>query len=175
MPKLAALTAGAAGALGARALFVRAVRFKLQRDLDAINGGDYAPLLRNYADDAELVFAEGDHRWSGTHSGKAAIERFLQDFTAAKIQGRFVDVTVSGPPWNMRMWVRFDDEAADESGAQVYRNRTVLYIQSRFGKIVRHEDFYEDTDRIAAFDRNLSERGVRPAAAPAAREPAAVA
>jgi hypothetical protein len=38
----------------------------------------------------------------------------------------------------------------------------VLLARTRWGRIVRHEDFYEDTQRIAALETRLSELGVRP-------------
>jgi ketosteroid isomerase-like protein len=159
------LLIGAAAALGGRALFVRALRFKLERDLAKLNDGDYGPLLSGYADDAVLAFNDGDHRWAGEHRGRAAIERFLRDFTAAGLQGALVGVQIGGPPWAMTLWARFDDQAHGPDGEELYRNRVAMVIHTRWGKIVRHEDFYEDTGRIEAFDRRLSELGVVPAAA----------
>src|SRR3954447_14787920 len=144
---------GAAAGLGARALFVRALRVKFGRDLAKLNAGDYAPLLSAYADDAVLAFNDGDHRWAGEHRGKAAIERFFQDFTAAGLQGELVDVQMSGPPWALTLWTRFDDQAHGPDGELLYRNRVAMVIRTRWGKIVRHEDFYEDTGRIETLDR----------------------
>ena len=156
---------GAAAALGARALFVRALRFKFERDLAKLNAGDYRPLLRGYADDAVIAFNDGDHRWAGEHRGKAAIERFLQDFTAAGLKGEMDHLHVAGPPWAMTMMVRFDDEARGPDGEVLYRNRVAMLLITRWGKIVRHEDFYEDTSRIEAFDRRLTKLGREPVAA----------
>src|SRR5438874_2053480 len=48
---------GAAGAVAARALLPHALHLKFDRDLRALNAGDYRPLLANYADDAVLRFA----------------------------------------------------------------------------------------------------------------------
>ena len=156
---------GAAAAFGARALFVRALRFKFERDVARLNAGDYQPLLAGYADDAVIAFNDGDHRWAGEHRGKAAIERFLRDFTAAGLHGELSHLHVAGPPWAMTMMVRFDDEALGPDGEQLYRNRVAMLLVSRWGKIVRHEDFYEDTSRIEAFDRRLTELGREPVAA----------
>jgi ketosteroid isomerase-like protein len=159
------LLAGAAAALAGRALFVRALRFKFERDLSKLNAGDYRPLLSGYADDAVLAFNDGDHRWAGEHHGKAAIERFLRDFTAAGLQGELRGLQVAGPPWDMTVWARFDDQARAPDGEVLYRNRVAMVIRTRWGKIVRHEDFYEDTGRIETLERRLSERGVVPTAA----------
>jgi ketosteroid isomerase-like protein len=171
----AKLLTGAALGLGARALLVRAIRFKLRRDLAVLNAGDYAPLLRMYADDAVLVFNEGDHRWSGEHRGRAAIERFLQDFTRAGIRGELHDVQIAGPPWALTMMVRFDDGATGPGGEELYANRVAMVIRTRWGKIVRHEDFYEDTGRIERLERGLRELGIEPAGAMSSAPPVGLA
>ena len=94
----------------------------------------------------------------GRGAGKPAIERFLRIFVASRIQGELRDVAVSGPPWAMTIWVRFDDHADAEDGTRLYENRTVLVLRTRWGRVVDHEDFFTDTERIAAFDRALAER-----------------
>jgi ketosteroid isomerase-like protein len=165
MRRMPRILIGAAAALGARALFVRALRVKFERDLAKLNAGDYRPLLAGYADDAVIAFNDGDHRWAGEHRGKAAIERFLRDFTAAGLRGEMHHLHVAGPPWAMTMMVRFDDEARAPDGEVLYRNKVAMLLTTRWGRIVRHEDFYEDTSRIEAFDRRLTELGREPVAA----------
>lgn len=107
-----------------------------------------------------LHFNEGDHRWAGDWIGRAAIGAFLQNFTAARIQGRIGQIAVARPPWALVLMARFDDFADGADGARAYENRTVLVLRTRWGKIVDHEDFYVDTERIAAFDRTLTAAGV---------------
>lgn len=136
---------------------------KLRGDLHALDAGDYRPLLASYAEDAVLRFHEGDHRWSGEHRGKQAIERFLRNFTAAGLQGEVRQLLVAGPPWRMTVVVRFDDQAAGRDGRMLYRNRTVLLIRTRWGRIIQHEDFYEDTGRIETLEGHLRASGVQPA------------
>jgi len=162
-PLAAAAGAGAAAALAGRALLVRAVTAKLRRDLRALNAGDYGPLLDGYADHAVLTFNDGPHRWAGVHSGKPAIERFLAEFVAAGIQGEILDVWMAGAPWAARLAIRFDDRATTPEGERLYANRTVLVVRTRWGRIVQHDDFYEDTGRILEFEQVLVERGRTPA------------
>jgi ketosteroid isomerase-like protein len=165
-PRTILAPAAAAGtALGARAALARLVLVKLRRDVRALNAGDHGPVLRGYADDAVLVFNEGEHRWSGVHRGKAAIERFLRNFAGAGLEGEIREIVVSGPPWRLTLVVRFDDHAREPGGEEeLYRNRVVLLVRTRWGRIVHQEDFFEDTGRIAAFERRLRELGVAPAA-----------
>lgn len=160
--RLAPIAAGALTVIAARRLFAAVLLFKLRRDVRALNAGDYGPLLAGYAEDAVLQFNEGTHRWAGEHRGKPAIEHFLQEFVAARIEGEIVELFFSGPPWRMTLLVRFDDEAHAPGGERIYRNRTFLLARTRWGKIVSQEDFYEDTERIGALDARLTELGLAP-------------
>lgn len=158
--KLKTLLAGAALALAARALFPKLLLAKFSGDVAKLNAGDHTSLLDAYADDFVLHFAEGPHRWSGDWVGKAGMDRFLQSFTAAGIQGEIRGIATSGPLWALTMWVRFDDHADGPDGTRLYENSTVLVLRTKWGKVVEQHDFYLDTERIAEFDRKLTELGV---------------
>ncbi len=156
----AELLGAAALTLTARAVLARLLLVKFRRDLRALNAGDPGPLLANFHADAVLAFNDGAHRWAGEHRGKPAIERFLRSFIAAGLHGEISELAFSGPPWRMTVLARFDDRALDPGGAEAYRNRTVLLVRTRRGKVVRQEDFYEDTARIDTFDAHLRRRGL---------------
>ncbi|MFY2790381.1 nuclear transport factor 2 family protein [Rhodococcus sp. MALMAid1271] len=147
--------AGISTAFAFKLLLMRALTLKLQRDIDALNKGNYRPLLSSFHRDAVLKFADGDSRCSGTHRGRAAIERFFQDFVAAGIKGQITEIYSGGAPWRMTLLVRFDDQAHAADGTQIYSNRTVLLVRTSWGKIVSQEDFFEDTTRIDAFETKL--------------------
>jgi ketosteroid isomerase-like protein len=143
-----------------RRLLVGAISLKLRRDVRALNAGDYRPLLAGFAEDAVLQFNEGEHRWSGEYCGKPAIERFLRSFVAAGLTGEIGELWIAGAPWRMTLVTRFDDEARAPDGERIYRNSTLLFARTRWGKIVFQQDFYEDTVRIGELDRRLSELGI---------------
>jgi ketosteroid isomerase-like protein len=149
-------------AILARAAIPRLLLLRFGRDVRRLNAGDHSGLLAAYADDFVLHFNEGEHRWSGDWIGQIGMDRFLQNFTAARIQGQIRQIAVSGPPWAMTMWARFDDHADAPDGTRIYENRTVLVLRTRWGKIVEQDDFYADTARIVALDRKLTELGVEP-------------
>ncbi|GAC1435103.1 MAG: hypothetical protein NVSMB51_03820 [Solirubrobacteraceae bacterium] len=159
--------AGLGVALAGRALMARLLLEKFRSDVRRLDRGDYSSLLSSYADDAVLHFNEGPHRWAGAHRGKAEIERFLRDFTAAGLQGELLDVWFGGPPWSMTLVARFDDHADDPAGNRIYANRTVLVLRTRWGKIVEHDDFYEDSGRILELEQKLNELGIRASGVPA--------
>lgn len=154
---------GAAVAVGARALLKKALLVKFGRDLRALAEGDYGPILAAYADDASIHFNEGDHRFSGVHRGRAELERFFRNFVAAGMSGEIRDLCLAGPPWRLTLVVRFDDRAVAEDGAELYANRTVLVLRTRWGRVVRQDDYWVDTGRIEALEDRLRELGIAPA------------
>ncbi len=158
---------GVAAAFGARALMHRVLLAQLNRNVAALNAGDYRPLLASYAEDAVLHFNDGPHRWAGEHRGRAAIERFLQEFVGAGLKGEIRGLWTGGPPWAMTMVVRFDDEAR-AGGERLYANRVTMVIRTRWGRIVEQQDFYEDSERIPAFEQALRAHGIGPVAGPVA-------
>jgi ketosteroid isomerase-like protein len=160
--KLRPVLAGAALAFGARALLPRVLLLKFSGDVAKLNAGNHATLLGAYADDFVLHFPEGPHRWSGDWVGKAGMDRFLQNFTAAGIQGEIRQIATSGPLWAMTLWARFDDHADAPDGTRLYENSTVLVLRTRWGKIVEQSDFFVDTARLVDFDRKLAGLGVEP-------------
>jgi ketosteroid isomerase-like protein len=151
---------GAGGGLAARTLISRALLLKLRRDVQALNAGDLGPALSNYAPNAVLRFNEGEHRWTGEHRGRPAIARFLKNVVGAGLQGEICELFIAGAPWRLTLVARFDDCAHDPAGQEIYRNRTILLVRTRWGRIVMHEDFYEDTRRIDELEAHLSERRV---------------
>jgi len=162
--KLKSLLAGAALGLAARAALPRLLLLQFSPAVAKLNAGDHTALLDAYADDFVLHFHEGPHRWAGDWVGKAGMDRFLRNFTAAGIKGEIGQIATSGPLWALTMWVRFDDHADAPDGTRIYENSTVLVLRTRWGKVVEQHDFYADTEAIVALDRKLAELGVEPVA-----------
>ncbi len=148
-------------------MYKMAVRKLISRNIRLANEGRYAPTLAMFAPDATLTFP-GDNSWSRqhrvpragldphpTHRGRAEIEAFLRRYVEFGIQMEIEDILVNGPPWNMRAAVRVRNWILDGAGTEIYANRAVLMVRSRWGKLVDQED-YEDTQRVAAFDGRIS-------------------
>ena len=87
-----------------------------------------------------------------THRGKDELKRFLQRFVDEKMHMVVDDILVNGPPWNTRVAVRVHDWVTGADGTDIYTNRAVLFVNTKWGKIIAQED-YEDTERVAAYDR----------------------
>ena len=155
-------------------MYKAAVRWLIRRNIARLNEGDYGPVLAMFAEDATLTFP-GDNSWSRqvrtpqpgraafpTHRGRAEIEQFLQRYVDHGIQMVVEDVLVNGPPWNTRAAVRVHDwipGAAGDAGDDddLYANRAVLMVDSRWGRIRAQED-YEDSERVAAYETRVGIR-----------------
>lgn len=140
------------------------VRMLVRRGIQRLNDGDPELLLKLARPDAELVFP-GTNSWSTmhrpvvlgrqahvTHRGIDECRAFATRFVDEGIRFGIEDILVNGPPWRTRVAVRAVDyvrrpgEDHDE-----YNNRVVAFLELRWGRLVRWED-YEDTERTATWD-----------------------
>jgi ketosteroid isomerase-like protein len=125
----------------------------------------------------ELAFP-GDNTWSTmfrpaersraqhtTHRGLDEIEAFARRFVEHGLALDVDDILVNGPPWRTRLCARLTDGTPDGS----YENRACVFIEARWGRITRWED-YLDTERVATWDRQMADTAP---ASPAAAVPAA--
>jgi len=146
-------------------VYKASVRALVRHSLARLNRGDPALVLRLASADAELAFP-GDNSWARmhrpvekgrdrhvTHRGREECRSFAERFVGEGIRFEIEDILVNGPPWNLRVAVRAHDFVAGPPGGDdVYNNRAVLFLEMRWGRVVRWED-YEDTERVAAWDR----------------------
>lgn len=140
------------------------VRAMFRRNVRKLNEGDYQPLLKTATADAELAFP-GDNSWSTmfrpaernrrqhtTHRGPAEIEAFARRFVDEGLRLEVDDILVNGPPWRARICAR----VTDGTPAGDYENRACVFIETRWGRIHRWED-YLDTERVADWDRRRAD------------------
>ena len=145
-------------------MYKAAVRWMIRRNIGRLNAGEYAPALAMFAADATLAFP-GDNSLAGefrppqpgrdafvTHADRDEIERFLRRYVDTGMQMAVDDILVNGPPWNTRAAARVHHWVPGPDGHDLYNNRAVLFVHTRWGKILDQED-YEDTERVAAFER----------------------
>ena len=149
-----------------------AVRRMIRRNIAALNAGRHEPALAMFSSSATLCFP-GRNTWSGqfreptlgrspnpSHQGRDEIAAFLRRYVRHGIQMAVEDILVNGPPWALRAAVRAHVWVpGPEAGSDVYSNRVVLMIDTRWGRIQRQED-YEDTERAAALDAHLAGQDV---------------
>lgn len=145
-------------------MYKATVRALLRHSIGKLNDGDYALLLKLAHPDFELAFP-GQNSWAtmfrpqvlgrranATHRGIDEATAFAERFVGAGIQFVVEDILINGPPWNTRIVLRVHDYVADpDGGPDRYANRAVLFLEVRWGRLVRWED-YEDTQRVAAWD-----------------------
>jgi ketosteroid isomerase-like protein len=152
-------------------MYKATVRRLIRRSILLLNEGHYEASLAVFASDATLSFP-GDNSWSNefrsprlgrepfaTHRGKEEIATFLRRYVGTGMQMSVEDILVNGPPWNTRVAVRVNHGIVVD-GVAIYTNRAVLMARIVWAKIRAQED-YEDTERVAAFDREHPERAGR--------------
>jgi ketosteroid isomerase-like protein len=147
-------------------MYKASIRALLRYSISKLNRGDYSLLLKMARPDFELAFP-GENSWAtmfrpqqcgrarhATHRGIDEAVAFADRFVDEGIQFEIEDILVNGPPWNTRIAVRARDFVPGDDGEpDVYNNRVVLFLEVRWGRLVRWED-YEDTQRVAAWDRS---------------------
>ena len=148
--------------LAGHAAYAALVRLMLRRTAAKLMAGDVDAFLRFYAKDAVLIFP-GDNSWGPVYRGHDEIRGFLERFLRVGLQGELHEILVSGPPWNTTVMARFTDHAHAPDGARVYENDAIIHLKSRWGKVVE-ERVYEDTEKVAEFDRYLESREAVPVA-----------
>ena len=152
-------------------MYKASVRALMRHSINRLNAGDPSLLLKLAAPDAELAFP-GDNSWAtmyrpvtkgrqrhATHRGLDECRGFAQRFIDEGIQFEIEDILVNGPPWHMRIALRVRDFAPGSDGNDQYNNRAVAFLEVRWGRLIRWED-YEDTERVAEWDsRRLARAG----------------
>jgi ketosteroid isomerase-like protein len=122
----------------------------MRRVYGDITRGKFGLVAALAAEDMTFLFP-GDTSFGGTFHGKAELLAWLHRFASLHPQIDVLDVAASGPPWNMRVVVRFDDAIGDD-----YRNNVIEMLWIRWGKLRRLEVFL-DTERISAWERRHPE------------------
>ncbi|NNC74793.1 MAG: nuclear transport factor 2 family protein [Acidimicrobiia bacterium] len=145
-------------------MYKASIRAMMRHSIRKLNPGDYRLMLKMAHPDFELAFP-GQNSWAtmfrpqnagrhpyATHRGISEASAFADRFVEEGIQFQIEDILVNGPPWNTRIAVRVHDFIAEpEGGGDGYNNRVMLFLEVRWGRLVRWED-YEDTERVAAWD-----------------------
>jgi ketosteroid isomerase-like protein len=140
------------------------IRMMVRQNVARLNAGDAGPMLKMASKDVELRFP-GENSWSTmfhpvvkgrqphvTHRGLDECRAFADRFAANGIQFKLEDIMVNGGPWNTRVAMRLQSFLPGANGTDDYNNRAMAVLELRWGKLVAWED-YEDTERVAAWDR----------------------
>ena len=149
-------------------MYKASVRALMRYSIRKLNSGDYSLMLKMASPNFELAFP-GENSWAtmfrsqvlgreryATHRGIDEATAFAERFVREGIQFKIEDILVNGAPWNTRIALRAHNFIPGASGApDEYANRAVLFLEVRWGRLVRWED-YEDTQRVATWDRSSS-------------------
>ena len=115
--------------------------------------GDLRLPLLGLAKDARFYFP-GTSSFGGEQRGKPAIERWMRRFASLRPEFIVEDAAAAGPPWNMRIFMRFRDRMVTQNG-HVYENSGMEYIRVKRG-LIREIRVHLDTEKVARLDAQLS-------------------
>lgn len=121
-----------------------------------VSKGDLRLPLLGLAKDARLVFP-GTSSFGGEQRGKPAIGAWMRRFAALRPEFTVHDAAAAGPPWNMRVLMRFSDRIVAPNG-YVYENDGMEYIEIKWG-LIREIHVHLDTEKVAALDTQLDAAG----------------
>ena len=119
---------------------------------DKVSKGELRLPLLGLARDATLYFP-GESSFGGEHRGKPAIAAWMRRFASLRPEFTAHDAAAAGPPWNMRISMRFSDRIVAPNG-YVYENAGMEYILVRWG-LIRELRVHLDTEKVAALDAQL--------------------
>ena len=130
-----------------------------------VSSGDLRLPLLGLAKDARFNFP-GSSSFGGEYEGKAAIAAWMRRF--ASLRPHFVvdDVAVAGPPWNMRVSLRYHDRIVAPDG-YLYENSGMEYLRISAG-LIREIHVHLDTEKVTALDAHLDGTEAPGTARPAA-------
>ena len=117
-----------------------------------VSRGDLRLPLLGLANDAVLLFP-GASSFGGEHRGKPAIAAWMRRFASLHPEFHVSDASAAGPPWNMRVFMRFSDRIVAPNG-YVYENEGMEYIVVK-GGLIRELRVHLDTEKVAALDAQL--------------------
>lgn len=133
-----------------------------------ISRGELRLALLLLADDARFCFP-GQSSFGAELRGKREIAGWMARFASLRPQFTVRDVAAAGPPWNLRILMRFEDRIVAPNG-YVYENAGMEHLVVRNG-LIREIDVHLDTEKVARLDAQLGS----PAAGPRPDGPVTVA
>jgi ketosteroid isomerase-like protein len=134
-------------------LYGAAVRAMLRRNLARLRKGELDPLVKTFAADVHFVFP-GESSWAADLRGRDAVAEWERRFLDAGLQLEPREILVSGPPWNTKIALHFEDHLTAPDGERVYENQGVIFGTAAWGKM-REFIVYEDTQKLGPLDDYL--------------------
>lgn len=140
------------------------VRQQVRRVWDALNAGDYEPVLKGFARRFRYENVAADHAFGGTFTTRAQMaEHFRLLFRLLPdIRFRVDDVLVRGWPGRTTVLVDVAIAASLPDGAR-YENHLVQHMVLRWGKVAEVRALIDNVRAQAAIDR-LTQAGALAAA-----------
>jgi ketosteroid isomerase-like protein len=130
----------------------------------ALSKGEYEATMKDIAEDVHHVFP-GDHPLGGERHSREAMRRWFERLYRLfpEIEFEVRKVSVSGPPWDLRIAVEWTDKGKAADGVP-YGNEGAHWIRIQGGKGT-YVHAYLDTQKVAGACQRMAAAGIEEAAA----------
>jgi ketosteroid isomerase-like protein len=131
---------------------------------EALSRGEYEATMKDLAEDVQHVFP-GDHALGGERHSREAMGRWFERLYRLfpEIEFEVKSVSVTGPPWDLRVAVEWSDRGRAADGVP-YENEGAHWIRIRRGKGT-YVHAYLDTQKVADACVRMAAAGIEEAAA----------
>jgi ketosteroid isomerase-like protein len=138
---------------------------KLRKTFDALNRGDYTPVLGAFGSPVEHRFF-GDHALAGSRHGMTFIVRWYDRLKTVFPDLHFdIDaIAISGMPWRTTAMIEWRDSFTLRDGSR-RGNQGVHVMKIRWGRVVSLH-IYCDTQVLASGLSELEAQGLKEAGLP---------
>ena len=114
------------------------VRRKIRGLFDAVNQGDFHPVLASFTPDAEHVFIGENHALAGRRDNPASIRQWYERLHALMPDLTFMlhRIDVAGGPWATIAVIEWTERNSGTDGVET-KNSGVHVVHLRWGKMTR--------------------------------------
>lgn len=134
----------------------RLLKWFLGTVFDGLSRGNTRLGLALMGDEISFRFP-GNHPFAADHDDPSDVAKWMERFAEFRPRLQIDDVAVTGPPWNMRAFVRYRDRIESPPRGGTYTNEICSFIRIRWVKIIEYQ-VYLDTQRVAAHFGGVDER-----------------
>lgn len=132
----------------------------VRRAYGHLNRADVDAIVATFCEDGTFSFP-GAHELAGEYRGTEEMRdffgRLFEWFPGLTFEIK--DLAVSGPPWRLRLWVRYDDRAT--RGGVQWRGSGTQYALLRWGKL-QADYIANDTQAVAEYLGHVRAAGAAP-------------
>ncbi|RAL22029.1 nuclear transport factor 2 family protein [Thermoflavimicrobium daqui] len=146
-------------------MFNMIIKNMVKKTFDALNRGDYHPLLKMCATNVVHTFP-GQHALGGTRNSVKGLEDWFNRLfkLLPNLTYKIEDIEVDGPVNDCKVIIRWQDQAMTSDGKE-YANQGTYTLHVKNTKVVEIITYLEDVHKLNEVCERLAQLGVEEASA----------